>query len=126
MQSLRKEGFWTYLDLQNCQNNGPYTAYSLYFGILGHHYGLFWRCRYWCSLSVTLKLFATPGQNPNLIPPILNSMLAPRAPEGLWSLRVPGPPKEPKIMALYPKIESIGSIGSIILAILEAQVSSEH
>ena len=35
---------------------------------------------------------------------------------------VPGPPKEPKIMAQYPKIESIGSIGSIILAILEVQV----
>ena len=35
---------------------------------------------------------------------------------------LPGPPKEPKIMAQYPKIESIGSIGSIILAILEVQV----
>ena len=33
----------------------------------------------------------------------------------------PGPPKEPKIMAQYPKIESIGSIGSIILTILEVQ-----
>ena len=31
---------------------------------------------------------------------------------------LPGPPKEPKIMAQYPKIKSIGSIGSIILAIL--------
>ena len=30
----------------------------------------------------------------------------------------PGPPKEPKIVAQYPNIESIGSIGSIILAIL--------
>ena len=30
-------------DLQNGQNNGPYTAYTLYFGILGHHFGLFWR-----------------------------------------------------------------------------------
>ena len=29
-----------------------------------------------------------------------------------------GPRKEPKIMAQYPKIESIGSIGSITLAIL--------
>ena len=28
---------------------------------------------------------------------------------------VPGPPKEPKIMDQYPKIESIGSLGSIIL-----------
>ena len=27
---------------------------------------------------------------------------------------IPGPPKEPKIMAQYPKIESIGSIGSSI------------
>ena len=33
-----------------------------------------------------------------------------------------GPPKEPKIMAQYLKIESTGSIGSIILAILEVQV----
>ena len=40
---------------------------------------------------------------------------------GFWEL--PGPPKEPKIMAQYPKIESIGSIGSIILAILEVQVN---
>ena len=32
--------------------------------------------------------------------------------------QVPGPPKEPKILAQYPKIESIGSIGSIILAIV--------
>ena len=30
---------------------------------------------------------------------------------------LPGPPKEPNTMAQYPKIESIGSIGSIILAI---------
>ena len=29
----------------------------------------------------------------------------------------------PKIIAQYPKIESIGSIGSIILAILEVQVA---
>ena len=36
---------------------------------------------------------------------------------------VPGPPKEPKIMAQYLKTESIGSIGSIVLAILEVQVS---
>ena len=35
---------------------------------------------------------------------------------------LPGPPKEPKIMAQYPKIETIGSIGSIVLAILEVQV----
>ena len=33
-----------------------------------------------------------------------------------------GPPKEPKIMARYPKIESLGSMGSIISAILEVQV----
>ena len=45
-----------------------------------------------------------------------------RAPfASLWG--VPRPPKEPKIMALYPKIESIGSTGSIILAILEVQVA---
>ena len=37
-------------------------------------------------------------------------------------LYLPGPPKVPKIMAQYPKIESMGSIGSIILAILEVQV----
>ena len=35
---------------------------------------------------------------------------------------LPGPPKDPKIMAQYPKIESIGSIRSIIFAILEVQV----
>ena len=39
------------------------------------------------------------------------------------NLGLPGPPKEPNIMAQYPKIESIGSIGSIVLAILEVQVS---
>ena len=33
----------------------------------------------------------------------------------------PGPPKEPKLMAQYLKIETIGSIGSIILAILEVE-----
>ena len=38
-------------------------------------------------------------------------------------LGVPGPPKEPKTIAPYPKIESIGSIGSIILATLEVQVA---
>ena len=37
---------------------------------------------------------------------------------------LPGPPKEPKIMARYPKMESIGSTGSIILAILEVQVNN--
>ena len=42
----------------------------------------------------------------------------------MWSewQALPGPPKEPKIMAQYPKIESMGSIGSIILAILQVQV----
>ena len=35
---------------------------------------------------------------------------------------VPGPPKVPKIMAQYPKIESMGSMGSILLAILEVQI----
>ena len=35
----------TNLDLQNGQNNGPFTAYTLYFGILGHYFGLFWRSR---------------------------------------------------------------------------------
>ena len=34
------------------------------------------------------------------------------------------PPKEPKMMAQYLKIESIGSIGSNILAILEVQAST--
>ena len=33
-------------------------------------------------------------------------------------MQLHGPPKEPKIMAQYPKTESIGSIGSIILALL--------
>ena len=34
-----------YLDLQNGQNNGPYTAYTLHSGIMGHYPGLFWRSR---------------------------------------------------------------------------------
>ena len=46
--------------------------------------------------------------------------LAPK--DFLWAPSTPGPPKEPKIMAQYPKIESTGSIGSIMLAILEVQV----
>ena len=45
----------------------------------------------------------------------------------LWRCKyIPGPPKEPKIMAKYPKIESIGSIGSIILAILEVQIDTSN
>ena len=36
----------TYLDLQNAQNNGPYTAYTLYFGILSHYLGHLGRSRY--------------------------------------------------------------------------------
>ena len=40
-----------YLDLQNGQHNGPYTAYTLYLGILGHYFGLFWRSRYVCLLT---------------------------------------------------------------------------
>ena len=35
---------------------------------------------------------------------------------------LPGPPKEPKILAHYLKMETISSIGSIIFAILEVQV----
>ena len=38
---------------------------------------------------------------------------------------IPRPPKESKIVAQYPKIESIGSIGSIILAIFEVQVFAD-
>ena len=30
-----------YLDLQNTQNNGPCTAYTLYFRMLGHYFGHF-------------------------------------------------------------------------------------
>ena len=30
-----------YLNLQNGQTNGPYTAYILYFGMLGHYLGSF-------------------------------------------------------------------------------------
>ena len=43
---------------------------------------------------------------------------------GLFFLpsRLPGPPKEPNIVAQYPKIESIGSVRSIILPIWEVQV----
>ena len=45
-------------------------------------------------------------------------------PLGKPKLHLPGAPKEPKIMAKYPKIESIGSIGSITLAILEVHLST--
>ena len=41
-----------------------------------------------------------------------NSHVAPLA-------EVPGPPKEPKIMAQDLKLETMGSIGSILLAFLE-------
>ena len=40
--------------------------------------------------------------------------------------KIPGPPKEPKITAQHSNIESIGSIGSIILAILEVQVHAHR
>ena len=55
--------------------------------------------------------------------------------QGLWlplqgapvrSRALLGPPRKPKIMALSPKVESIGSRGSIILAILEVQVCPTH
>ena len=39
----------------------------------------------------------------------------------IMAFGAPGPPKEPKTMAQYPKIEGTGSMGSIILAILEVQ-----
>ena len=42
--------------------------------------------------------------------------------ELFFGSKVPGPPKEPKMTAEYPNIESIGSIGSMILALLEVQV----
>ena len=46
-------------------------------------------------------------------------------PKLVWgSLRLPEPPKEAKRMAQYPKIERIGSIGSILLAIVEVQVAA--
>ena len=35
-----------YLDLQKGLNNGPYTDYTLCFGIFGHYFGFFWRSRY--------------------------------------------------------------------------------
>ena len=49
----------------------------------------------------------------------------PRGPKrhGSYGMRdLPGPPKEPIILAQYLRIESIGSIGSIILAILEGVI----
>ena len=36
---------YIYLDLPNAQNKGPYTADTLYFGILGHYFGHFWRSK---------------------------------------------------------------------------------
>ena len=67
----------------------------------------------------------------SLVRGLLNAWVAERTPGAssspslrnmAWIIYVPGPPKEPKIIAQYPKIESKGSIGSIILAILEVQV----
>ena len=43
------EVHWTYLDLQNRQNDGPYAAYSFYFGILG---------------AIILGSSGGPGRNP--------------------------------------------------------------
>ena len=40
------------------------------------------------------------------------------------SVELPGPPKEPKILALDHKVKNTGSIGSIVLGILEVQVLS--
>ena len=42
------------------------------------------------------------------------------------NIRIPGPPKEPKIMAQYPKMDSKDSIGSIVCAILELQVYVQY
>ena len=43
-----------YLDLQHGQQNGPYTAYTLYFGILDHYFGLSCRSRYWSEVKEML------------------------------------------------------------------------
>ena len=48
--------------------------------------------------------------------------LVPEVAKVEFRLYICGPPKEPKRMAQYPKIETIGSIGSIGLAMLEVQV----
>ena len=45
---------------------------------------------------------------------------------GIHVRSIPQPLKVPKTMAQSPKIESIGSIGSMILDILEVQVVHEH
>ena len=52
----------------------------------------------------------------------IHSFLAARLPVRTHPLNPTCPSKVPKRMAKYPKIESIGSTGSIILGILEVQV----
>ena len=48
-----------YLNLQNAQNNEPYTGYSLYFGILGRHFGPVWSSKYICIYIYTYKYIRT-------------------------------------------------------------------
>ena len=40
-QAIVLHAIGVHLDLQDGQNNGPYTAYTLYVGILVHYLGLF-------------------------------------------------------------------------------------
>ena len=37
------------LDLQSTEKNGPYAAHTLYFEILGHYSGHFWRSWHSCA-----------------------------------------------------------------------------
>ena len=62
-----------------------------------------------------------PGLVVQDLPDIHAASLAPEPGDGSAALpiretmcmSIPGPPKEPKIMAQYPKIDSMGSMGSI-------------
>ena len=66
--SLGSTGSKSCLDNQNGQNNGPYTAYSLYFKLLGHYFELFWRSRCSCGHDRPALLWAPC--NPGPIPPL--------------------------------------------------------
>ena len=58
-----------------------------------------------------VKACQNAGQNPGYTQPHTSCQMT-------WlsvTCHAPGPPKVPKIMAQYPNIESIGSVGSIVL-----------
>ena len=82
-----------------------------------------------CVLPLTWRLQCTwtmpywgpyPCQNKSSWGPLV--FCGPHWTLSLGTLFLPGPPKVPKMMAQHPKIESMGSIRSSALGILEVQV----